>query len=106
MTALAVALSFVVLLLFWRRRLWHPTVLGAEASMLVALALTQVLPMLVTGAVDCAMMHAAERYGEFIAGLAAERARLQVAQVMRVGGLRPQMRHGCLATERRCSRLR
>ena len=33
------------------------------------------------------MMHAAERYGEFIAGLAAERARLQVAQVMRVGGL-------------------
>ena len=39
---------------------------------------------LVAGAMDRAMMDAAERYGEFIAGLAAERARLQVAQVMRV----------------------
>jgi hypothetical protein len=43
--------------------------------------------LLVAGAVNCAMMHTAEGYGEFVAGLAAERARLQVAQVMRVGGL-------------------
>src|SRR5262245_58166654 len=33
---------------------------------------------------DRAMMDTAERHGEFIAGLAAERTRLQVAQVMRV----------------------
>jgi hypothetical protein len=33
----------------------------------------------------CPMMDAAERHSEFIAGLAAERARLQVAKVMRVG---------------------
>ena len=42
---------------------------------------------LVAGAMDRAMMDTAERHGEFIAGLAAERARLQVAQVMRVGWL-------------------
>jgi hypothetical protein len=42
---------------------------------------------LVAGAMDGAMMDTAERHGEFIAGLAAERARLQVAQVMRVGWL-------------------
>jgi len=44
---------------------------------------------LVAGAMDGAMMDTAERHGEFIAGLAAERARLQVAQVMRVGWLAP-----------------
>jgi hypothetical protein len=43
--------------------------------------------LLVTGAMDRAMMDAAERDREFIAGLTAERARLQVAQVMWVGGL-------------------
>ena len=42
---------------------------------------------LVAGAMDRAMMDPAERHGEFIAGLAAEGARLQVAQVMRVGWL-------------------
>jgi len=48
----------------------------------------RVLPRsLVAGAMDCAMMDPAERHGEFIAGLAAEGARLQVAQVMRVGWL-------------------
>jgi hypothetical protein len=36
---------------------------------------------------DRAMVDATERYGEFIAGLAAERAGLQVAQLMRVGWL-------------------
>ena len=35
------------------------------------------------------MMDTAERHGELIAGLAAERARLQVTQVMRVGWLAP-----------------
>ena len=34
---------------------------------------------------DCAMMRATERDGEFIAGLAAERPRLQVAEMMRIG---------------------
>src|SRR5439155_23717505 len=34
-----------------------------------------------------AMVGPAERHGEFIARLAAERARLQIAQVMRVGWL-------------------
>jgi hypothetical protein len=42
---------------------------------------------LVASAMDRAMVDATERYGEFIAGLAAERAGLQVAQVMRVGWL-------------------
>jgi hypothetical protein len=42
---------------------------------------------LVAGAMDRAMMDTAERHGEFIAGLTAERARLQVAKVMRVGWL-------------------
>src|SRR3954469_4956571 len=40
---------------------------------------------LVAGAMDCAMMRAAERAGEFIAGLAAERPRLEVAEMMRIG---------------------
>src|SRR5262249_35432200 len=40
---------------------------------------------LVAGAMDRAMMDTAERHGELIAGLSAERAGLQVAQVMRVG---------------------
>ncbi len=60
---------------------------------------------LVAGAMHCTMMDTAERHGEFIAGLAAERARLQVGWCGS-DGLRPQMRHGCLATERRCSGLR
>jgi hypothetical protein len=34
---------------------------------------------------DRAVMDTAERHGELIAGLSAERAWLQVAQVMRVG---------------------
>jgi hypothetical protein len=41
----------------------------------------------VAGAMDGAMMDTAERHGEFIARLAAERARLQVAKVMRIGWL-------------------
>ena len=41
--------------------------------------------LLVAGAMDRAMMRAAERDGEFIAGLAAERPRLQVAKMMRIG---------------------
>ena len=41
--------------------------------------------LLVAGAMDRAMMRAAERDGEFIAGLAAERPRLQVAEMMRIG---------------------
>ena len=41
--------------------------------------------LLVAGAMDGAMMRAAERDGEFIAGLAAERPRLQVAEMMRIG---------------------
>src|SRR5439155_12761610 len=39
---------------------------------------------LVAGAMHRAMMDTAERYGEFIASLAAERARLQVEKVMRI----------------------
>jgi hypothetical protein len=39
---------------------------------------------LVSGAMHRAMMDPAERHGVFVAGLAAERARLQVAEVMRV----------------------
>ena len=38
--------------------------------------------LLIAGAMDGAMMRAAERDGEFIAGLAAERPRLQVAKMM------------------------
>ena len=41
--------------------------------------------LLIAGAMDRAMMRAAERDGEFIAGLAAERPRLQVAKMMRIG---------------------
>ena len=44
-------------------------------------------PALVADAMNRTMMDSAERDGEFIAGLAAERARLKVAQVMRVGWL-------------------
>jgi hypothetical protein len=40
---------------------------------------------LVAGAMDRAVMRAAQRDREFIAGAAAERARLQVAKMMRVG---------------------
>ena len=40
---------------------------------------------LVAGAMDRAMMLPAERHGKFIAGLAAERPRLQVAEMMRIG---------------------
>ena len=43
--------------------------------------------LFVAGAMHRAMMDTAERHSEFIAGLAAERARLKVAQVMRVGWL-------------------
>src|SRR5262245_38116266 len=41
--------------------------------------------LLIAGAMYRAMMRAAERDGEFIAGLAAERPRLQVAEMMRIG---------------------
>ena len=41
--------------------------------------------LLVAGAMDRAVMRAAERDGEFIADLAAERPRLQVAKMMRIG---------------------
>ena len=40
---------------------------------------------LIAGAMNGAVMRAAERDGEFIAGLAAERPRLQVAEMMRIG---------------------
>jgi hypothetical protein len=40
--------------------------------------------LLVAGAMDRAMMNPAERHGEFIAGLAAECARLQITKMMRV----------------------
>ena len=41
--------------------------------------------LLIAGAMDRAMMRAAKRDGEFIAGLAAERPRLQVAEMMWIG---------------------
>src|SRR5262249_4645383 len=41
--------------------------------------------LLIAGAMDRAMMAAAERDGEFIAGLAAQRPRLQIAEMMRIG---------------------
>jgi hypothetical protein len=41
--------------------------------------------LLVAGAMDCAVMRAAEGDGEFIAHFAAERSRLQVAKMMGIG---------------------
>src|SRR5262245_25046963 len=41
--------------------------------------------LLVAGAMDRAVMRAAERDGKFVAGFAAERPRLQVAKMMRIG---------------------
>jgi len=41
--------------------------------------------LLVAGAMDGAVMRAAERDGEFVARFAAERPRLQVAKMMRIG---------------------
>src|SRR5262249_34374490 len=41
--------------------------------------------LLVADAMDRAVMRAAERDGEFVAGFAAERPRLQVAKMMRIG---------------------
>ena len=41
--------------------------------------------LLVAGTMDRAVMRAAERDGEFVARFAAERPRLQVAKVMRIG---------------------
>ena len=41
--------------------------------------------LLVAGALDGAMMRATERDGEFVARFAAERPRLQVAKMMRIG---------------------
>jgi len=41
--------------------------------------------LLVAGAMNRTVMHAAERDGEFVAHLAAERPRLQVAKMMRIG---------------------
>jgi hypothetical protein len=45
------------------------------------------LGLFVADAVHLAVVHAAERDGELITGLASERARLRVAQVMGVGWL-------------------
>src|SRR5215469_8567738 len=39
---------------------------------------------LVAGAMDCAVMGAAQRYSEFVARLAAERPRLHVPKMMRI----------------------
>jgi hypothetical protein len=41
--------------------------------------------LLVAGAMDGAVMRAAERDGEFVARFAAERPRLQVTKMMRIG---------------------
>jgi hypothetical protein len=41
--------------------------------------------LLIAGAMDRAMMRAAERNGELIAHFAAERPRLEVAEMMRIG---------------------
>jgi hypothetical protein len=41
--------------------------------------------LLVAGAMDGAVMRAAERDGEFVAGFAAERPWLQIAKMMRIG---------------------
>ncbi len=53
-----------------------------------------------------AMMDSTERDRELIADLAAKRARLGEAKVMGPEGLRPQIRQGCEATNRRYSLLR
>jgi hypothetical protein len=53
--------------------------------------------MLVAGAMNRAVMRGAERDSEFVAHFAAERPRLQVAKMMRIG-LRPHTRHACWAT--------
>ena len=45
--------------------------------------------LLVAGAMDGAVMRAAERDGEFVARFAAERPRLQVAKMMRIGLFAP-----------------
>jgi hypothetical protein len=54
--------------------------------------------LLVAGAMDGAVMGAAEGDGEFVAHFAAERTRLQVAKMMRSDCLRRQTRHACWAT--------
>ena len=48
---------------------------------------------LIAGAMDCAVMGAAQRYNEFVARLAAERPRLQVAKMMRVRRLAAALHH-------------
>src|SRR5215468_4900924 len=45
--------------------------------------------LLVAGAMDGAVMRAAEGHGEFVARFAAERPRLQVAKMMRIGLFAP-----------------
>ena len=50
-----------------------------------------------------AMMAPAQRHGELIADLAAERAALREAQIWASAGVRPQIRPGCLATNLTCS---
>src|SRR5262249_58157852 len=45
--------------------------------------------LLIPGAMDRAVMRAAERHGEFVADFAAERPRLQVAKMMRIGLFAP-----------------
>ena len=41
--------------------------------------------LLIAGAMDCAVMRAAKRDSEFVARFAAERPRLQVTKMMRIG---------------------
>ena len=53
-----------------------------------------------------AMVSSAQRDCELIADLAAESPGLGEAEMMRVRRVRPQIRHGCLATWRTCSRSR
>ena len=57
----------------------------------------------VARAMDLAMMDPAQRHGELITDLAAQRAVLGEAQMAGVGGRRPQIRQACLATNLTCS---
>ncbi|HEV2978229.1 MAG TPA: hypothetical protein VG425_11670 [Casimicrobiaceae bacterium] len=52
----------------------------------------------VAKAMGLAMMAPAQRHGELIADLTAERAVLREPQMWGSAGLRPQIRQGCLAT--------
>jgi hypothetical protein len=64
---------------------------------------------LVAGAMDCAVMGAAQRYSEFVARLAAERPRLHMAKMMSVRWLtcteERLLRQHCQHRLRPCSRV-